>query len=79
MLLITIIRGLSRYLQLAVSRLHWLVEAGKANKAHAATLSEVQESGSSDMWGVVNVATLAQPVVSRPVALPWVRTWLATL
>ena len=49
---------------LLVSRLHWLVEAGKANEAHAAILRELQESGSCDLWGVTNAAMLAHPAMS---------------
>ena len=51
------------YLQLAVGRLQWLVEAGKAGAAHTAVLVELEESGMVAAWGVVQGATLLPPAV----------------
>ena len=51
------------YLQLAVGRLQWLVEAGKAGAAHTAVLVELEESGMVVAWGVVQGATLLPPAV----------------
>ena len=49
------------YLQLAVSRLRWLVDEAKAGAAHASALKHLEDSGHAAAWGVASSSTLLLP------------------
>eukprot|EP01048_Picozoa_sp_COSAG05_P024652 COSAG05_NODE_5897_length_1064_cov_1.187565_2_plen_80_part_00 len=51
-----------QYVQLAMGRLQWLVETGKARVAHTAILKEIARSGMARLWGITD-ATLLPPTI----------------
>jgi hypothetical protein len=46
------------YMQLAVSRLRWLVDEAKVGATHAAILKHLEDSGRAATWGVGSATTL---------------------